>query len=190
MPRRDLRAFIGTVGYYRRFIRDFAKFHAILSPSTSSKAPGTVQWTPEMLNAFHCLRHGLSEYVILNIPCVSDSFQLHTDASGVGVGAPLHVIRSGSVLLVGFYSRKLKGAELRYSATELEALAVVESIRDFDHFLYGAQFEVLTDHKPLTSLLSSKKLNRLHANKNFNCALRNAVTGARETQRIDCLVGG
>ncbi len=32
--------------------------------------------------------------------------------------------------------------------------------------------------------------NRLHANKNFNCALRNAVAGARETQRIDCLVGG
>ncbi len=113
VTRRDLRAFIGTAGYYRRFIRDFAKFHAILSPSTSGKAPGTVQWTPEMLNAFHCLRHGLSEYVILNVPCVSDSFQLHTDASGVGVGAALHVIRSGSVLPVGFYSRKLKGAELR-----------------------------------------------------------------------------
>ncbi len=59
-----------------------------------------------MLNAFHCLRHGLSEYVVLNVPCVSDSFQLHTDASGVGVGAALHVIRNGSVLPVGFYSHK------------------------------------------------------------------------------------
>ncbi len=35
-----------------------------------------------------------------------------------------------------------------------------------------------------------RTVNRLRANKNFNCALRNAVTGARETQRIDCLVGG
>ncbi len=33
-------------------------------------------------------------------------------------------------------------------------------------------------------------LNRLHANNNFNCALRNVVTGACETQRIACLVGG
>ncbi len=37
---------------------------------------------------------------------------------------------------------------------------------------------------------SSVHVNRLHVNKNFTCALRNAVTGARETQRIDFLVGG
>ncbi len=55
---------------------------------------------------------------------------------------------------------------------------------------------------PVLSLHRDKKLimpffqktvgviNRLRANKNFNCALRNAVTGARETQRIDCFVGG
>ncbi len=70
-----------------------------------------------MLNTFHWLRHGLSEYVVLNVPCVSDSFQLHTDASGVRVGAVLHVICSGSALPVGFYGRKLKGAELQYGVS-------------------------------------------------------------------------
>ncbi len=56
--------------------------------------------------------------------------------------------------------RQLRGAEKRYSATELEALAVVASIQHFAHFLFGASFTVLTDHNPLTSLLSSKSLNR------------------------------
>ena len=45
-------------------------------------------------------------------------------------------------------------------ATELEALAVLEAIKYFQHFLCGASFTVLTNHKPLTSLLSSKNLNR------------------------------
>ena len=45
---------------------------------------------------------------------------------------------------------------MRYSATELEALAVCESVKHFSHFLYGATFTVLTDHKPLTALLTSK----------------------------------
>ena len=55
-------------------------------------------------------------------------------------------------------------AARRYSATELEALAVIESIKHFYHFLYGRQFTVVTNHKPLTSLLTSKVLNRrLHS---------------------------
>ena len=69
-------------------------------------------------------------------------------------------MRGEGVLPVAFQSRQLRGAERHYSATELEALAVLEAIKYFQHFLYGASFTVLTDHKPLTSLLSSKNLNR------------------------------
>ena len=94
------------------------------------------------------------------MPCMSDTFQLHTDASGVGVGAVLNVIREGEKHPVAFYSRQLKGPERRYSATELEALAVVSSTEHFTHFLYGTRFAVLTVYHPLTSLLSSKTLNR------------------------------
>ena len=89
-----------------------------------------------------------------------DVFELHTDASGQGIGSVLNVIRQNSVLPVAFHSRQLRGAERRYSATELEALAVCEAIKHFSHFPYGASFTVLTDHKPLTSLLISKNLNR------------------------------
>ena len=78
----------------------------------------------------------------------------------MGVGAVLNVIRQGEEHPVAFYLRQLKGPEQRYSATELEALVVVSATEHFAHFFYGMRFIVLTDHRPLMSLLSSKTLNR------------------------------
>ena len=132
----------------------------LLTPATAKMAPGRVEWTEEMLDAFHHLREALCCHCVLTVPYMSDTFQLHMDASGVGVGAVLNVIREGEEHPVAFYSRQLKGLEQRYSATELKALAVVSATEHFAHFLYGTRFAVLTDHRPLTSLLSSKTLNR------------------------------
>jgi len=68
------------------------------------------------------------------VPCLSDQFQLHTDASGAGIGAVLNVIRDEECP-VAFYSRQLRKPERCYSATELEALAVVCAVEHFAHFL-------------------------------------------------------
>ena len=87
-------------------------------------------------------------------------YMLHTDVSGRGVGGVLNVLRDGEELPVAYYSRQLKGAEVRYSATELEALAVVSAIEHFLPYLYGRSFKVVTDHQALTSLMSSRTLNR------------------------------
>ncbi len=154
--KRDLRAFLGSVGYYRRFIPKFTDYSALLTPATLAKALGNVRWSQEMLGAFHHLRKSLCNYCVLTVPCLSDVFQLHTDASGIGIGSVLNVVRDGAQYSVAFYSRQLKGAKHRYSAIELEALAVVESIKHFAHFLFGASFTVLTDHR-LTSLLTSNR---------------------------------
>ncbi len=158
--KRDLKAFLGSVGYYRRYIPNFADYSALLKPATSAKAPGNVRWSQEMQGVFHHLRKSLCNYCVLTVPCLSDVFQLHTDASRIGIGSVLNVIRDGAEYPVASYSRQLKGAECHYSATELEALAVVESIKHFAHFLLGTSFAVLTDHRPLTSLLTSKTSNR------------------------------
>ena len=60
-----------------------------------------------------------------------------TDASGHGIGAVLQVKRSDGWAPAAFYSRQTRGAERRYSASELEALVVVESIKHFSSYLYG-----------------------------------------------------
>ena len=63
-----------------------------------------------------------------------------------------------------FYSRQLRGPERRYSATEIEALVVVTSVKHFAHYLWGVKFHVITDHRALTSFMSSHTLNRrLHS---------------------------
>ena len=59
----------------------------------------------------------------------------------------MSVIRSGEELHATYFARQLRGAERNYSATEMEALAVVAGIKHFTHHLYGREFVAQTDHK-------------------------------------------
>ena len=158
--RTQLRSFLGSMSYYRRFILNFASYSAVLTPATSKSAPSVVVWDDARLRAFDTLKGLLCSVCALTIPSSEDCFTLNTDASGLGIGATLNVIRDGVEKPVAFFSRQLQGAEKHYSATELEGLAVYKSIFFFDHFLYGRRFRVFTDHQALVSLLKSKRLNR------------------------------
>ena len=95
---------------------------------------------------------------ILNVPFETNVFVLHTDASKLSIGCVLNVIWSASVLPVAFYSRQLRDSESRYSAAELEGLAIHDSIMHFSYYLYGTSFEVITDYKALTSMMCFKVL--------------------------------
>ena len=100
---------------------------------------------------------------VLTIPSQEDVFTMHTDASGAGIGATLSVIRDGEERPAAYFSRQLQGAQKRYSATELEGLAIFKAVHFFSHFLHGRRFTVGTDHKALVSFLRSRVLNkRLH----------------------------
>ena len=158
--RKEMRSFLGTMSYYRRFIKGFASYSGVLSPATSKSAPNVVDWSSVMLDAFTQLKGALVSVCVLTIPSQEDCFVIHSDASGLGVGATLNVVREGVELPVAFFSRQLQGAEKRYSATELEALAIYKAVNFWDHFLYGQTFEVYTDHKALVSLLKSRRLNK------------------------------
>ena len=158
--KKQLRSFLGAAGYYRQFVEGFAKLSAVLTPWTAKSAPSVVSWTAEGRRAFERIKVSLVKCVCLTIPSQEDVFTLNTDASGAGIGATLNVKRNGKMLPVAYYSRQLQGAQHRYSATELEGLAVFKAVHYFAHYLYGAKFEVVTDHKALVSLLHSRVLNR------------------------------
>ena len=95
---------------------------------------------------------------VLNVPAPGDEFVLQTDASLLGVG--LNIVRIQEKLPVAYFARQLRKAEKSYSATELEAHAVVKSVKHFSLYLYGRRCEVWTDHKALESLFTSNTLNR------------------------------
>ena len=124
-------------------------------------APKVVEWSEERVQAFAALKVSLCNHVTLHIPSLQDSFVLCTDASGNGVGACLHIMRDGKELPVVFYSHQLYGAESNYySITELEMLDIIAAVDVFQFYIYGTSFEVVTDHKACTSLLTSNVLNK------------------------------
>jgi len=116
-------------------------------------------WEQEGELAFQTICSIVANTCSLCIPLPSDEFSLVTDASGLGIGGVLQVKREDRWEAAAFFSRQLRGAEQRYSATEMEALAMVASIEHFSYYLYGREFKIFTDHKPLLQLLTSDRLN-------------------------------
>ena len=159
ITKKGMRSFVGAVGFYRKYVEMLAKETAVLSPATSKSAPNRIQWTEEMVSAFNSIRHTIAHACSLTIPLVSDKISIVTDASGRGIGGVLQVERSDNWEAAAFFSRQLRGAEYRYSATEMEALALVEAVKHFAYYLYGKRFVAYMDHKPLCYLLEGAHLN-------------------------------
>ncbi|UYV61159.1 K02A2.6-like [Cordylochernes scorpioides] len=81
---------------------------------------------------------------------------LATDASQIGVGAVLSHIIEGQERPIMFASRTLSEAEQNYSQIEKEALAIIYGVTKFHQFIYGRKFILITDHKPLVTILGSR----------------------------------
>ena len=157
----DVHAFLRTTGYYRKFIPWYAHHSVALTAKTRKAAPNKVVWTETtcMCNEFQYLRTSLYNMSILTILTHSDKFLLQTDASARGITGVLSVNRKEEELPVGFFSRQLRPAETRYSATELEGLSLVKVIQHIGKYLLVQRFYVETDHKALAYLHTSKHLN-------------------------------
>ena len=153
--KKGLRSFLGAISFYRRYVEKLASQTAVLSPSTSKLAPSKVLWTTEMESAFHNICEFIFNTCILTIPFPEDVMSVVSDASGLGIGGVLQVKRGDDWEAAAFFSKQIRGAEQRYSATELEALALVETIKHFGYYLYGKCFTAFTDHKPLCQLMMS-----------------------------------
>ena len=159
VSKKDLQAFLGTVGYYRRFIPGFAGRAGSLFSALKKGSPDRLVWSDNMSDSFVFLTNSLCSESVLCLPRESDVFTLYTDASYQGIGAVLSTVRDGEERPIGYYSKQLSQAERTYGATEIECLAVVKSVSNFAIHLLGRPFSIVTDHRALTSLMSSSKLN-------------------------------
>ena len=103
------------------------------------------------------MKDELSKTPVLALYDPNRETTVSADASSCGLGAVLRQSTNGSLRPVAYASRAMTQTEQRYSPIEKEALATTWSLERFNDYLYGMSFHVETDHKPLVSLLSSKK---------------------------------
>jgi len=152
---KEVRRFLGATGFFRKHIQGYATLAAPLH--LLLKKGQHWEWGKEQQEAFNKLKEHLVSAPVLKQPDFSRSFELHTDASSIAVGAAL-IQRDddGTPHAVAYYSRKLRDSETRYPAVDCEALAVVEGVRVFDSYLYGRKFLILTDHRPLVYIFKHR----------------------------------
>lgn len=154
---KELRGFLGILGYYRRFVRDFAK---ITKPLTAQLRKGEqVEHTDQFLKTFKLCKNLLTQSDILQYPDLDKPFVLTTDASNFALGAVLSQGPIGKDRPVAYASRTLTRSEERYSAIEKELLAIVWATQYFRPYLFGRKFTLFTDHQPLTYALNLKTPN-------------------------------
>jgi len=148
---KELKTFCGMISY-RRFIPNCSRIafplHKLLKRD--------VEWKPEQEHAFQHLKARLTSQPILQYPDFSKEFILTTDASNTGLGAVLSQEPLVKDLPVAYASRSLNKAEINYTTSEKELLAIVWATRYFRPYLYGRHFKIITDHKPLTWIMNVK----------------------------------
>jgi len=153
----DVRSFHGLASFYRRFIPHFS---GIMAPVTDCmRSNGKFTWTTEAEIAFQEIKQRLTTAPILVLPDFSNPFELHCDASKLGIGAVL----SQNGRPVAFFSEKLSGAKSRYNTYDIEFYAVVQAVRHWRHYLFLQEFVLFTDHDALKHMGSQDKISSRHA---------------------------
>jgi hypothetical protein len=157
--KKQLRSFLGLVGYYRRFIPNFAAIAVPLTDLTKKREPDRVTWGESQEHSFKTLKALMTSSPILQLPECTKPFVLRTDASNAGLGAVLLQHQGDDVFPVAYASRKLLPREQAYATIEKECLAMIWGIKKFDQYLYGREFTLQTDHQSLIYINRTKMNN-------------------------------
>lgn len=152
----EVRSYHGLASFYRRFVQNFS---TIMAPITGCMKEGRFAWTPEATEAFELIKTKLTSAPILVLPDFSQTFELHCDASKLGIGAVL----SQQGKPVAYFSEKLSGARGRYSTYDVKFYAIVQAIKHWRHYLVHRNFVLFTDHDALRHLDSQAKVSVRHA---------------------------
>lgn len=152
----EVRKFLGMMMYYSKFIKDAS--HMLYPLNRLLRNNVRFHWSADCEAAFIKAKTEIASDRIL-IPFNPDlPVTLATDASPYGISGVLsHSLPDGSDRPIAFASRSLTSAERNYSQLDKEATAVFWSCRKFFDYLYGRQFTLIVDNKPMMSILHPEK---------------------------------
>jgi len=174
---KGLQEFVGMVNYYHHFLPRIAHTMAPLYQALTGKQR-TLIWEQDQQKAFEATKRALASAATLTFPQTGATLTLTTDASNVAVGAVVEQNVNGQPQPLGFFSRKLRPPETKYSTFDRELLAVYLAVRHFRHLLEGTPFTVRTDHRPLVHAFSKagdawsdRQQRHLSAIAEYNCEI-------------------
>ena len=191
-----IRRFLGATGFYRRFIKGYAKIaqplNNLISEEKSKLKGQEVKLMVEALDAFHELKIKCMMAPVLAFADFEKPFRLETDTSGDGLGVVLSQKQSdGKYHPVAYASHSLKGSESKYHSSKLEFLVLKWAVIDqFWEYLQYKPFQVTTDNNPLTYIMTSPNLDAtghrwVAALANFNMSLE--YQKGSDNKVADCL---
>jgi hypothetical protein len=146
---KSLRGFLGLIGYYRKFVKNYGK---IAAPLTALLKKNSFTWTPAAAQAFQTLKMAMCTTPVLALPDFTKTFVLESDASGKGIGDVL--MQAGRPL--AFTSKQLSEKNLGKPIYEKEMLAILHAVELWHPYLLGQRFQIKTDHQSLKYFLEQR----------------------------------
>ena len=151
----QLGLFLGIINYYSKFISNYSTITHLLNELLKDGVEW--KWSTDQQKSFNQLKDKLSSAPILTHFNEKLPLKLDTDTSQYGIGAVIsHILLSGEERPIVYASRTLSKSERNYAQIEKEALSIIFGVKKFHHYLCGRKFLLVTDHKPLTTLLGPK----------------------------------
>ncbi len=152
---KELATFLGMCGYYRKFIKNYSTLTMPLRDKTHQLP--FQPFSNEEISLINKLKSILTgPDVMLYHPNYELPFEIHTDASAMGLGAVLCQIINNQERVIQYASRTLTTLEKQnYSSNDLEAIAMVWACDLFRSYVYGQHFILYTDHENLRTFLKN-----------------------------------
>nr|GEY27489.1 reverse transcriptase domain-containing protein [Tanacetum cinerariifolium] len=151
---KGVRSFLEHAGFYRKFIQDFSKIVRHMTRLLEKETPFV--FSKDCIDVFETLKKKLTEAPILVIPDWNLPFGLMCDASDFAIGAVLGKRKMKYFQPIHYASKTMTEAQIHYTTTEKEMLAVVYAFEKFRPYLVLSKSIVYTDHSALKYLLSKQ----------------------------------
>jgi hypothetical protein len=151
---KGIRSFLGHAGFYRRFIKDFSKISKPLCNLLEKDV--SFNFDKACHEAFVILKQKLISAPVIIAPDWNKPFELMCDASDFAIGAVLGQRRDRIFYAIYYASKTLTDAQLNYTTTEKELLAVVYAFDKFRSYLIGTKVIVFTDHAAIKYLIAKR----------------------------------
>lgn len=152
----------GMIGYFQWYSRFYVKFAELIRPFLYLTSKNQkFEWNAELQEAFERLKNTMIDEVVLSHPMMNKDFYLVCDASSKYVASVLYQLdEENRPKVLYFFSKTLSGAELKYSATEKEMLAILYSLEKHESLIAFRTVHIITDCKALVYIKSGKWLNQ------------------------------